>query len=219
MTLHNSLLEALQRGLQEQQVALSRKAEDQLVQFITLLNKWNTIHNLTAVRDPFAMINHHILDSLGLLNYLPESGAVLDVGTGPGLPGIPLAVARPDLTFVLLDSHHKKSAFVQQVIISLNLSNVTAVCSRVEDLPSDNQFEVVVSRALGTLELFVTLAQPFCKPKGKLIAMKGTLTPQELSALPKPYAIEKIEKVTIPGVNDRSLVFIQMKEEGAPNVN
>ncbi len=207
------LLEVLQAGIQEANLPISNVIAQQLIQYIELLVKWNSVHNLTAVRDPVEMIRLHVLDSLVVLPHLPL-GNVLDVGTGAGLPGIPLALARPQQTFVLIDANHKKITFVQHVILSLKLTNVSAVCVRVESYSPPKLFPVVISRAFASLSDFVHLCGHLCPKEGRLLAMKGVIDPAEIAALSADYTIEKIESMTVPGPNvSRSLVFIAPKME------
>jgi 16S rRNA (guanine527-N7)-methyltransferase len=204
------LLKVLQAGLQAMGLSLIEAIHMKLLDYIELLCKWNAVHNLTAVRDPEDMIKRHLLDSLVLLPFLSSDKGtrLVDVGTGAGLPGIPLALASPTLQVVLLDSHQKKIAFVQHVILCLQLSNVTAVCARVEQYKPDVRFDFVVSRAFASLSDFVLRAAHLCKKEGKLIAMKGVIDPLEVAAIPAGFTIEKIQPVQVPGiVEPRSLIF------------
>lgn len=179
----------------------------QLVDFLELLFRWNQVHNLTAVRDPIEMVGRHIFDSLTLLPFL-KGERILDVGTGAGLPGIPLGIARPDLNFVLLDSNAKKLNFVEHVVSILQLKNVSVIQARAETY--DQHFDCVVSRAFSSLQGFVESSGHLCQKNGTLIAMKGPMTQAELAALPDRYTIVNIESVCVPKSSaKRFLVFIQ----------
>ena len=202
------LIDALDAGLKEASLSLERSIQEKLIDYIEYIYKWNAVHNLTAVRDPLEMIKRHLLDSLVLLPILTK-GRVLDVGTGAGLPGIPLAISQPNQTFVLLDSNQKKINFVQHVILSLKLANVSAICMRVEGYHPEEKFDWVISRAFSSLAQFIDLSGRLCKREGMLVAMKGEIAPAEIAAVPTDYTIEKIEQVVVPGLEaSRSLVFI-----------
>lgn len=206
--------EILARGLEELHVELSSEQQNKIISFVKLLEKWNTAYNLTAVRDPAQMIPLHILDSLCLLPYMNDVTSVLDVGTGGGLPGIPLAIARPDIVFQLVDSQQKKINFVQHVITSLQLANVSATQQRVETLNLSSQLDMVVSRAFASLDEFVKLVANVCKNQTKIVAMKARreVVLQEAQALPTEFELLSIETVTVPGIDaERCLVFLHRK--------
>lgn len=201
------LIDTLNSGTKEIGLTIARALQTKLMDYIELLCKWNAVHNLTAIRDPVAMVKKHLLDSLVLLPYL-SAGKIIDVGTGAGLPGIPLAICNPDQTFVLLDSRQKKITFVEHVILSLKVTNASAVCARVERYAA-HQFELVISRAFASLVEFVVQSQHLCQSGGKLIAMKGVLDPAEVAAIPSAFTVEKIVPVGVPGViGARHLIFI-----------
>ena len=204
------LLKALTEGIKAANLnlTLSESVQQSFMRYIELLVKWNARHNLTAVRDPLDMIYKHVLDSLALIPFL-SSGNTVDVGTGAGLPGVPLALVRPEQSFVLLDSNQKKITFIEHVILSLPLTNVTPILTRVEVYHPPELFQRVISRAFGSLSTFVRLCGHLCHQNGMLVAMKGIIDPEELADLPDGYVIEKIEPVQIPGLAAaRSLVFI-----------
>lgn len=210
----------LSHGLQQLGIKLAIDTQHKLLAYASLLAKWSKAYNLTTVREPAKIITLHILDSLTVLPYLGADSAVLDVGTGAGLPGIPLAIARPDISFTLLDSQQKKIIFVQHVITSLQLTNVVATQQRIESLqvssPVEYGFDVIVSRAFASLQEFVNLINSTCTKQTKIIAMKGRreLVLQEAELLPPGYQLVNIETVTVPGVDgERCLVFLKLKEE------
>lgn len=162
--------------------ALDDAARDKLVQYLLLLLRWNRTFNLTAIRDPMEMVPRHLLDSLAALPWV-ERGPVLDAGTGAGLPGIPLAIARPGLVFVLLDSNGKKTRFVRQAVAELALNNVEVVQSRLETYRPRSKFATIVARALAALPSLVDGASRLAAEHGRLLAFKGPLAGDELAAL------------------------------------
>lgn len=210
----------LNSGLQQMGIELAVDVQQKLLTYVALLAKWSKAYNLTTVREPEQIIKLHILDSLSVLPYLDDITSALDVGTGAGLPGIPLAIARPNISFKLLDSQQKKIIFVQHVITSLQLTNVVATQQRIESLqvssPVDPGFDVIMSRAFASLQEFVNLISSICTKQTRVIAMKGRreLVLQEAALLPPCYQLVNIETVSVPGVNgERCLVFLKIKEE------
>jgi 16S rRNA (guanine527-N7)-methyltransferase len=167
---------ALDRGLGEMALVLPAGAADRLLDYIALLAKWNRTYNLTAIRDPAAMVTQHLLDSLSVLPHLPlaSDGRLADAGSGAGLPGIPLAIARPAWRVVLAESNQKKAAFLRQAAIELALGNVAVHEGRVEAWRPQPLFDVVISRAFAALEDFITACRHLVAPGGTLAAMKGT---------------------------------------------
>jgi 16S rRNA (guanine527-N7)-methyltransferase len=183
-----------------------------LAAYIALLAKWNRAYNLTAIREPARMVTHHVLDSLAVLAHLPvhKGLRVLDVGSGGGLPGIPLAIARPDWHVALVDPVHKKAAFLAQAAIELALRNVTAYAKRVEDLPHEETYDVVISRAFADLATFVTLAGAHVADSGTLVAMKGVHPVDEIAHLPPQFAVIATPKIDVPGLDAaRHLVIMR----------
>jgi 16S rRNA (guanine527-N7)-methyltransferase len=202
----------LKNSLQQMGISLSDHAQQQLLDYIVLLTKWNKVYNLTAVRDPEQMLTHHILDSLTVLPYLDNIKTVLDIGTGAGLPGIPLAIARPDIKFQLLDSQQKRINFLQHVITSLQLTNVVALHQRVELLQHDAAIDMVVSRAFASLNDFVNLIANICDDHTKIVAMKGRKAQalEEQQQLPPQFRVMQIDEVQVPDLNaERCLVVLQ----------
>ena len=200
-------------------VALPPDAQRKLDAYLDLLVKWNRTFNLTAIRDRAGMVTHHLNDALAILPHLPGAPAlrVLDVGTGAGVPGIPIAIARPEWRVVLLDANQKKVAFLTQAAIELALSNVTAVAARVEDYRTDAPFDVIVSRAFSDLASFVRGAQHLLAPGGILVAMKGVYPHDEIAQLPPGMAIVADPALEVPGLDaQRHLIVMRPTPESAP---
>lgn len=206
--LERSLGPALARGLEVLGLALSAPARGQLLRYLALLEKWNRVYNLTAVRAPADMVARHLLDALSVEPHL--SGArILDVGTGAGLPGLPLAVACPRRHFTLLDSSAKKIRFVTQAAAELGLANVTPVRVRVEAYRPDAPFDTVVSRAFASVADFVERAGALCRIGGRLLAMKGTDPAAELAGLAPGYSVADVIPLAVPGLDaQRHLVVL-----------
>jgi 16S rRNA (guanine527-N7)-methyltransferase len=177
-----ALVASLCQGERALGISLTPEQRNRLIVYIKLIVKWNRVYNLTAVRDPQRMLDRHILDSLSVLPYLLSS-RIIDIGAGAGLPGIPLAIACPDNTFVLLDSNRKKTRFMQQAKIELALDNVEVVCDRVENYHPAERFDTVISRAFSSLLNMVNWSAHLCAPNGILLAMKGHYPEEELAEL------------------------------------
>lgn len=198
---------ALQSGLAELGLDLPAGAQQQLLAFRDLLLKWNKTYNLTALRDPQQAIAHHLLDSLAILPHV-GAGPLLDVGSGGGLPGIPLAIARPALSVSLVDTVQKKATFLQQAAIQLGLKNVSAHHARVETL--DGQYAQISSRAFADLRTFVELTRHLLAPDGCWLAMKGVRPTDELAALPADIAVQAVIPLTVPGLGaERHLIILK----------
>lgn len=174
--------------------------------YLQALQRWNRVYNLTAVRQPEAMVSRHLLDSLAAAPWLPASGRVLDVGSGAGLPGIPLSLVSPTLQFTLLDSSGKRTRFIQQMIAELRLDNVAVVHGRVEDHRPAAGYQAVLARAFAALADFVALSAPLCAPDGRLLAWKGRWPERELAALPPGCRIE-YTALSIPGLDAARHLF------------
>ncbi|HYC44570.1 MAG TPA: 16S rRNA (guanine(527)-N(7))-methyltransferase RsmG [Burkholderiales bacterium] len=206
-----SLRAALADGLETLRLSVPDAAQTKLLAYIALIEKWNRVYNLTAIREPEKMLSHHVLDSLAVAPHL-AGGTVLDVGSGAGLPGIPLAIARPELAVTLLEANHKKAAFMKQALIELGLSEVEIAAERVEAWSASRQFDVVISRAFSDLAEFVTLAARHCSDNGTLAAMKGVYPYEELAQLPAPYEMTAVIPLTVPGLAaERHLVLMRRK--------
>ena len=188
-------------GLFKLGIAVPADAQARLIKYVSLIEKWNKVHNLTAIRDPEAMLAHHLLDSLAVLPHLGAARSLADIGSGAGLPGIPMAIANPDLAVTLLDSSHKRQAFQQQCKAELGLANVTAIHSRVEDFKAEPGFDIVISRAFSDLAEFVTAARHLCAPGGCLLAMKGLHPFEEIARLPSDVRLRSVTELHVPGLN------------------
>jgi 16S rRNA (guanine527-N7)-methyltransferase len=173
-----------------------------LCAYLELLVKWNAAYNLTAVRDPGDMVTRHLMDSLAVLPFIGQERA-LDVGTGAGLPGLVLALAQPDQSFVLLDSSGKKTRFVEHAAARLGIANVVVVKARAEEHEDDEGFGVVLSRAFSTAGDFVRMAGHLARNDGRLLAMKGALPESELEDLPAGWRLQAVHKLSVPGLQER----------------
>ena len=208
-----SLADELQHGVAELGIALDAEAQHKLLDYLALLHKWNKVYNLTAVRDPQQMVSHHLLDSLAVLPHL-WAGHWLDVGCGAGLPGLVLAVARPDWQFALLDSNSKKTGFVQQAVIELGLCNVSVHCERVEGWQPVERFDGIISRAFSELGEFLRSTRHLMAQHGRWAAMKGA-PQQELAGVPDGCRVERVIPLRVPGLDAaRSLVITTCNKGG-----
>ncbi len=199
----------LAKGLVELCCPLSAEHQDLLLQYLVLLEKWNQVYNLTAVRDLTKMVGAHLLDSLSVVPLLSGED-VLDVGSGAGLPGIPIAVVKPNCKVTLLDSNHKKAAFLRQAVADLALKNTNVVCDRVESWAAPTEFDVIISRAFSDLGEFVSLTSRLLAPGGVLAAMKGLYPFEELERLPSGFRVKEIRALQVPGLEaERHLVLIE----------
>lgn len=201
----------LREGAAELGLALDEHTQMQLLAYIELLFKWNKVYNLTAIRDKSEMVSHHLLDSLAVVPHL-WSGRWLDVGCGGGMPGLVLAIVKPDWQFTLLDSNTKKTGFVQQAVIELGLKNVSVHSGRVEDWQPDYQFDGIISRAFAELRDFLAVSKHLIAPNGRWAAMKGQPEP-ELAGITKGFEIENIVSLKVPGIEAaRSLVIVSREQ-------
>jgi 16S rRNA (guanine527-N7)-methyltransferase len=199
----------LRSGLEVLGIALSGSAIDKLLAYVELLVKWNRTYNLTAIRDGDEMVTQHLLDSLAILPYLSDAKSLADIGSGAGLPGIPLAIARSDLAATLIDSVQKKSAFQQQAKIDLALTNVSIYSGRIEDFKGDREFDAVTARAFSNLSRLVKSAAPLLKTRGEIYAMKGVLPQDEIAALPSDWKVMAAPRLQVPGLGmERHLLIV-----------
>ncbi len=208
-----ALAQILANGLAELQLNLNDKQQEQLLDYLALLFKWNAVYNLTSVRDPMQMMTHHVLDSLAAVSSFNGASNVLDVGAGGGLPGMVLAISRPDVKVSMIDTVHKKTAFLTQVKAELGLANVTVYTMKVQDLQPPQQFDVITSRAFADLSDFVNWSGHVLAEGGQFIALKGTAPPEEQERLPQQWKVTELRPITVPGLQaERHLVFIQKTE-------
>lgn len=202
----------LEQGLRELDLAPGPAACTALEQLIGLLARWNRAYNLTSVRDPGEMVAVHLLDSLAVRPWI-DGDRVLDVGTGGGFPGLPLAICAPRQDFVLLDSVAKKIRFVRQAALELGLGNVTAVHARVEDYPASEAFDTVTCRAFSSLAELVDLAGPRLRDTGRLVLMKGRYPEAELAECPSGWVVREVTPLAVPGLDaQRHVVIVQRSE-------
>jgi len=208
------LSEVLNDGIEAMDLPLWAAQREQLMDYLALMAKWNGVYNLTSLRDPMQMVTHHLLDSLAAVSAFEGAQNVLDVGAGGGLPGIVLAIARPDMKVSLIDTVHKKTAFLTQVKAELGLSNVTVYTMKVQDLKA-GPFDVITSRAFADLSDFVNWSGHLLQEGGRFIALKGTAPADEQERLPGEWKVRELRPIKVPKVEaERHLVFI---EKSAPD--
>ncbi|MEO0574708.1 MAG: 16S rRNA (guanine(527)-N(7))-methyltransferase RsmG [Pseudomonadota bacterium] len=193
------LLQRLLDGAASLQVALTQQQAVDLIALVRLLERWRRAYNLTAISEPMQMVEKHLLDSLSLAPYV-TSGPVLDVGTGAGFPGLPLALLRPELSFTLLDAHAKKLRFVTQAAATMRLDNLRTAHSRVEDYQPDAGYSIITTRAFASLQQMTQWCEHLLAPAGKLLAMKGHVSDDELGAVPASWHAT-VEPVVVPFIN------------------
>jgi 16S rRNA (guanine527-N7)-methyltransferase len=204
------LSKALADGIKDLSLDLEQKQHEQLLDYLALLFKWNSVYNLTSVRDPMQMVTHHLLDSLAAVPAFAGADKVLDVGAGGGLPGIVLAIARPRMSVSLIDTVHKKTAFLKQVKAELELANVTVYTAKVQELQVQQKFDVITSRAFADLSDFVNWSGQLLAEGGKFIALKGTAPAEEQERLPAGWKVSELRPLQVPGLQaERHLVFIE----------
>ena len=208
-----SLRDLLESGLTQMRLTLAPAAQTRLLQYLALLDKWNKVYNLTAVREPARMVGLHILDSLSVLPQVRGALNILDVGSGGGLPGIPLAIAlggSSSARITMLDTITKKTTFVRQAISELGLTNADVVTERVEQYQPTQKFDVVISRAFAELKDFVDSAGHLCADGGRMLAMKGVHPFDEIARLPANFAVEEVILLNVPQVDaQRHLVVLK----------
>ena len=181
-------------------------AQQKAIAFLQCLKKWNQTYNLTAIRDIDAMITHHLLDSLSVAPYL-EGQSILDVGTGGGFPGIPLALYFPEKQFTLLDSNGKKTRFLLQAVTTLRIKNVQIVQMRVEDYHTPPCFDAIIFRAVKSIPEMIARSEHLCGKNGRFLAMKATYPVKELQNLSNPFTVQAL---TVPGLNaERHLIIVE----------
>ena len=200
----------LNQGIKDAKLDISEQTQQKLLAYLALMQKWNKVHNLTAVRDADEMVTLHLLDSLVVLPYV-DAQNLLDVGSGAGLPGIPLALCLPNLQVTVIDSNSKKVSFMRQVKAELGISNLEVLGGRVEEIAATRKFEIIISRAFSDLSLFVSLTHHLLDVQGKWLAMKGVYPEAELADLVAKTGIvaSKVEVLSVPGLSaQRHLAFL-----------
>ena len=203
------LMQVLNDGIDALDLPLWAAQREQLMDYLALMAKWNGVYNLTSLRDPMQMVTHHLLDSLAAVSAFDGVKTVLDVGAGGGLPGLVLAIARPDMQVSLIDTVHKKTAFLTQVKAELGLANVTVYTMKVQDLKA-GPFEVITSRAFADLSDFVNWSGHLLAEGGRFIALKGTAPAEEQQRLPQEWKVQELWPLQVPKLDaERHLVFIE----------
>ncbi|MDF0605781.1 16S rRNA (guanine(527)-N(7))-methyltransferase RsmG [Neisseriaceae bacterium TC5R-5] len=199
----------LKQGLSQLSLVFSDRQIQLLEAYLALLLKWNQTYNLTAVREEQRMVSYHLLDSLSLVPHLQQGSRLLDVGSGGGMPGIPAAIACPDLQVVVLDSNHKKTTFLRQVVLELGLRNVEVITERVEAYQSEQQFDRITSRAFSELSEFIKLTRHLLAAGGQYLAMKGVYPYEEIALLSPDVRVADVVQLSVPGLDaERHLVRV-----------
>jgi 16S rRNA (guanine527-N7)-methyltransferase len=205
-----ALSKVLSEGIHELNLDLTDTQQAQLMDYLALMAKWNKVYNLTSLRDPMQMVTLHLLDSLAAVPAFAGAQNVLDVGAGGGLPGIVLAIARPDMQVSLVDTVHKKTAFLTQVKAELGLANVTVYTARVEQLEVPRKFDVITSRAFADLSDFVNWSGHLLAQGGRFIALKGVAPADEQERVPDDWKVSEVQALRVPRLEaERHLVFIE----------
>ena len=213
MTTQQDLHSILASGLEALSLNLTDKQQQQLVEFVLLIDKWNKAYNLTSVRCPKQMMVKHILDSLAIVPHLTGEN-IIDVGTGPGLPGMPLAIAFPDKTFTLLDSLGKRVRFMTQCVHTLKLTNVTPVNSRVENHVGEKPYDIVLSRAFASLKDMLHWCEHLVDSDGQFLALKGQFPQNEIDEVSDHFQIMNTENITVPNLDgERHLVWLRKTQQ------
>ncbi|CEN56811.1 16S rRNA (guanine(527)-N(7))-methyltransferase RsmG [Candidatus Methylopumilus turicensis] len=200
----------LEQGIKDAKLDISAQTQQRLLDYLALMQKWNKVHNLTAVRDADEMVILHLLDSLVVLPFI-DAKHLLDVGSGAGLPGIPLAICLPDLQVTVIDSNSKKVSFMRQAKAELGIANLEVLGGRVEEIASTKKFEIIISRAFSDLSLFISLTHHLLDAQGKWLAMKGVYPEVELAELAAKTGVtaSKVEVLNVPGLDaQRHLAFL-----------
>ena len=199
----------LETGLRELNLNCSSLQLEKLLKYLELLQRWNKAFNLTAIRDPLQMVRLHLLDSLAIHPYVQGLKSIIDVGTGPGLPGIPLAILNPEINFTLLDSNGKKTRFLFQAINELKLTNASEINHRVEAYQPNQLFDAVISRAFSSISDMLNQCDHLVSNQGCFLAMKGKKPDSELSQMSKAYKVIEVSEVNVPLIDsERHLIKI-----------
>lgn len=208
---------ALEQPLRDGLHALTLDAAlaPRLLDYLALLHRWNATYNLTAIRDPRRMVTLHLLDSLAMAPHVAGIGTLADLGTGPGLPGIPLAIAHPGLRLALVESNGKKARFLREALRTLQLDNAQVIESRIEAVDRPGAFEAITARALATLPQIIALGGHLLAPGGRLLAMKGAFPAGEIADLPPPWTLVGRHRLAVPGLDaERHLVEVGRSGHG-----
>lgn len=207
---HEALAKVLADGIAEMGLDVTPEQQTKLMAYLQLMHKWNAVYNLTSLRDPMQMVTHHLLDSLAAVPAFENARNVLDVGAGGGLPGTVLAITRPDMKVAMIDTVHKKTAFLTQVKAELGLANVTVHTMKVQDLQVSDKFDVITSRAFADLSDFVNWSGHLLEEGGKFIALKGVAPSEERERLPQDWKVTDLQPLQVPRLGaERHLVFIE----------
>lgn len=205
-----SLADKLAQGVADLSLDIPAQAQQKLLEYLALIAKWNQVYNLTAVRETEKMLTHHLLDCLAVAPQIFDARNIADIGSGAGLPGIPLALVLPQSRVTLLEANHKKAAFLRQAAIELKLPNVEVVCERAETWQPQHKFDVVISRAFSGLPEFLKAGGRLCAEDGVIVAMKGVYPYEEIARLPSGYKLREVIPLTVPGLEaERHLVLVQ----------
>jgi len=205
----DALDKQLEQGMRALGLEASSEVRERLLRHLELLEKWNRVHNLTSIRDSQKAVSVHLLDSLAVAPYL-NGKRLLDAGSGAGYPGIPIALLRPEIQVHLLDSNHKKCAFLRQAVADLGLRNVQVVCERLESWRPLERFDCVVSRALAEIAEIIGLVQHLLAPGGVIAAMKGLHPFEEIERIPPGYRVRQVHGLAVPGLDaKRHLVLVE----------
>ncbi len=211
MNFKEHLLQKLQNGLQVLEISLEREKQETLIDYLLQLHKWNQAFNLSGIKDIQEMLTLHLLDSVALLPYVDGKGYLADVGTGAGLPAVPLAISLPDQQVYALDSNNKKIRFIFQTCQMLKIKNIEAKHTRVEHYAAPHQVDIVLSRAFASIKDFVVAAKHILSPNGCFLAMKGLYPEAEIKDLPTGFEVTAVHKLHIPTVAaERHLVEIRI---------
>jgi 16S rRNA (guanine527-N7)-methyltransferase len=199
----------LELGIKTLGLNCSTHQVEQLIAYLEMLQRWNKAYNLTAIREPIQMVRLHLLDSLAVHPFIKDAKDIIDVGTGPGLPGIPLAILNPDINFTLLDSNGKKTRFLFQAINDLSLANAREINQRVEKYQPEQFFDIVLSRAFSSISDMLTQCSHLVSNSGCFLAMKGKKPDSELSQIAKEYKVVDLSQINVPQVDsERHLIKI-----------
>ena len=205
----------LETGLRELNLNCSSLQLEKLLKYLELLQRWNKAFNLTAIRDPLQMVRLHLLDSLAIHPYVQGLKSIIDVGTGPGLPGIPLAILNPEINFTLLDSNGKKTRFLFQAINELKLTNASEINHRVEAYQPNQLFDAVISRAFSSISDMLNQCDHLVSDQGCFLAMKGKKPDSELSQMSKAYKVIEVSEVNVPLIDSERHLIKIIKTGGA----